>query len=69
MDQIRDMNQKGLGNTEISCRLNDQKIRPRRGRKWHPTTIANVLGAGRNAAARKAKRGAKKSTARDTPTY
>jgi hypothetical protein len=62
MGQIRDMHQKGLGNTEISRRLNDQNIPPRRGKKWHPTTIANVLDARRNAAVRKARRGAKKST-------
>ena len=67
MDQIREMHQKGLGNTEISRRLTDQNICPRQGENWHPTTIANMLGARRKAAVRKAKRGEKKSTVRDSP--
>jgi len=60
MDQVRDLHQKGIGNTEIARRLNNENVPPRRGKKWYPTTIANILDARRNAAGRKAKKSAKK---------
>jgi Recombinase len=59
LDQMKAFVQDGLGPTEISRRLNEMNVKPRRGKEWHPTTVANILGARREIAARKARKTAK----------
>jgi hypothetical protein len=56
LQKMRELRQEGMGNTAISRYLNETQVAPRRGKQWHPTTVANVLGDRRETMARKAKR-------------
>lgn len=56
LERIRTLEAQGVGHSAIANRLNEEGIPTRRGKRWHPTTIANILGARRDAAKRKAKR-------------
>jgi DNA invertase Pin-like site-specific DNA recombinase len=58
--QIIELKGEGIGPTEIARRLNTMGITPRRGKQWHPTTVANVLGARREKAARAERKHRKK---------
>ncbi|MBV8903841.1 MAG: recombinase family protein [Acidobacteriia bacterium] len=46
----------GLTMAEISRRLNAMKVSTRQRKQWHPTTVANLLGARREKAAREARK-------------
>ena len=59
LTEIHEVTAHNIGPSEIARRLNEQGISPRRGKRWHPTTIANILGARRTATERKARRAPK----------
>lgn len=56
LDEIKALKKQGLGHTEIATRLNADSIKPRKGKKWYPAVVANILGVRRDAKTRKAKR-------------
>lgn len=45
LERIKALSSKGLGYAPIAHQLNDEGIKPRQGKEWYPTTIANILGA------------------------
>lgn len=59
LERIHILRAAGNGPSAIARALNDNGVPTRYGKKWHPTTVANVLGARRDAAQRKARRGSK----------
>ena len=52
LNRIKELWSKGTGYAPIANQLNAEGIKPRRGKKWYPTTIANILGARDRARAR-----------------
>lgn len=61
LEGIRRDKAAGLGHTEIASRLNAEMVKPRRGQKWYPAVIANIVGVRREAKKRASLRSAKKS--------
>ena len=49
LESIRRDQSAGLGHTEIASRLNAEMVKPRKGQKWYPAVIANILGVRREA--------------------
>lgn len=62
LTEIHELTAHDIGPSEIARRLNEQGVSPRRGKRWHPTTIANILGARRTATERKARRATTKQS-------
>lgn len=56
LDQIKRHKAAGLGHTEIASRFNAEMVKPRKGKKWYPAVIANILGVRRDAKKRDARR-------------
>lgn len=54
LGRILSLKQSGKSDSHIAKLLNEENTPPRRGVKWHPTTIANILGARRDVARRQA---------------
>jgi hypothetical protein len=59
LDQIKRDQAEGLGHTEIASRLNAEMVKPRKGQKWYPAVIANILGVRRDAKKRLVQRRSK----------
>jgi DNA invertase Pin-like site-specific DNA recombinase len=45
LERIKELSSKHAGYARIANQLNAEGIKPRQGKEWHATTIANILGA------------------------
>ncbi len=56
LNKIQAFRAQGMGHSAIANQLNEAGIPTRRKKRWHPTTIANILGARKEVAKRKARK-------------